>query len=201
VPRYRRRVCLQDGLKLDLNRLARKGFIRPGARTPEQGIGWANFYWGEIAVGAISADMSARSEGWLRITLRDLDQHIMLVAKPRYYGGYQWYFVCPATYRIASVLWRPPGAKRFCSRQAWRGQVAYGSQFNDATNRAHAGIARIKARLIGDLDPDEWDLPPKPKRMRWKTYNRLVERFDEYEAKLDYACALLAAKLTKLKLF
>jgi hypothetical protein len=76
--------------------------------------------------------------------------------------------------------------------------VAYASQFNDATTRAHAGQARIKARLIGDLDPDEWDLPPKPKRMRWKTYNRFVERFEHYEAKLDYACALLAAKLTKL---
>jgi hypothetical protein len=36
-------------------------------------------------------------------------------------------------------------------------------------------------RLIGDLDPDEWDLPPKPKRMRWATYNRLEARFDEQE--------------------
>lgn len=31
VPRLRERVCLQDGLKLDLNRLARKGFVRRGA--------------------------------------------------------------------------------------------------------------------------------------------------------------------------
>jgi len=35
--------------------------------------------------------------------------------------------------------------------------------------------------LIGDLDPDDWDLPPKPKWMSWLTYNRLVERFDAYE--------------------
>lgn len=201
MPRSRRRACLQEGLKLDLNRLARKGFIEPGARTAECSVAWPNSYWGDIAAGTISADMSAQSEGWLRITLRDLDQRIMLVAERRYYGGYQWYFVCPATHRTASVLWRPPGAKRFCSRQAWRGQVAYASQFNDATNRAHAGQARIKARLIGDLDPDDWDLPPKPKRMRWKTYNRFVERFEHYEAKLDHACTLLAAKLTKLKLF
>jgi hypothetical protein len=46
------------------------------------------------------------------------------------------------------------------------GQVAYQSQFNDATHRAHAGKARIKSRLIANLDPDEWDLPPKPKWMR-----------------------------------
>ena len=57
------------------------------------------------------------------------------------------------------------------------------------TNRAHLGKARIKARLIADLDPDQWDLPPKPKWMRWSTYNRYVERYDNYEAILDYGCA------------
>ena len=31
MPRPRERVCLQDGLKLDLNRLARQGFVRRGA--------------------------------------------------------------------------------------------------------------------------------------------------------------------------
>jgi hypothetical protein len=63
--------------------------------------------------------------------------------------------------------------------------VAYRSQFLDADNRAHAGQARIKARLIGDLDPNEWDLPPKPKWMRWRTYNRYRAQYDTYEAVLD----------------
>jgi hypothetical protein len=79
------------------------------------------------------------------------------------------------------VLWKPPGAGRFGSRQAWGRQVAYRSQFQDAATRAQFGKERIKARLIGDLDPDKWDLPPKPKWMRWKTYNRYIERFDDYE--------------------
>jgi hypothetical protein len=33
MPRERLRVCLQDGLKLDLNRLIRRGFVRLGERT------------------------------------------------------------------------------------------------------------------------------------------------------------------------
>src|SRR6476620_5456793 len=33
MPRPRERVCLQDGLKLYLNRLARNGFIRRGSRS------------------------------------------------------------------------------------------------------------------------------------------------------------------------
>jgi hypothetical protein len=85
------------------------------------------------------------------------------------------------------VLWRPPGARKFCSRQAWGRQVAYRSQFQGASDRAYLGKERIKARLIGDLDPAEWDLPPKPRWMRWKTYNRYVERFDGCEEMLDKA--------------
>lgn len=68
------------------------------------------------------------------------------------------------------------------------------SQFNDAASRAHGGQAKVKGRLIADLDPDEWDLPPKPKWMRWATYNRHVARYDHYEDILDYGCVALAAK-------
>ena len=51
--------------------------------------------------------------------------------------------------------------------------------------------------LIADLDPDEWDLPPKPKWMRWDTYNRHVAQYDHYGDILDYGCVALAAKLGK----
>ena len=199
MARNRQRVCLQDGLKLDLNRLARRGFIKFGANIGPRGITWTHSYWGEIATGIVSANMSGQNEGWLRIQLGKLDQWITLVARPRHFGGKQWYFVCPVTNRLASVVWNPPGATRFCSRETWGRQVAYQSQFNDASNRAHAGKARIKSRLIGSLDPDQWDLPPKPRWMRWKTYNRYEKKFDDYEAVLDYGCATLATKLTGLK--
>jgi hypothetical protein len=79
------------------------------------------------------------------------------------------------------VLWKPLGAKKFCGRQAWGRKVAYRSQFQSVYDRGHAGKAKIKARLIGDLDPEDWELPPKPKWMRWRTYNRLAERFEGYD--------------------
>jgi hypothetical protein len=138
--------------------------------------------------------MSGPQEGWLRLQ-GDFDEWFTLVARPRPFGGRQWYFMCPAMNRPVSVLWRPPGARRFRSRQAWGRQVAYASQFSDPDNRAHLGKARIKARLIADLDPGEWDLPPKPKWMRWSTYNRHVERYDAYEDILDRGTFALMAKL------
>jgi hypothetical protein len=197
MPRTRQRVCLQDGLKLNLNRLIRNGFVQPGAKTGVRGIRWTHSYWGNVTPGMISADMSGKYEGWLRIQLGSLDQWIILVPQLRHFGGRQWYFSCPVKDRLVSVLWKPNGANRFCSRQAWGRQVAYQSQFNDATNRAHAGKVRIKMRLIGDLEPDEWDLPPKPKWMRWATYNRQIAQYDRYEQYLDYGLAELAAKLGK----
>ncbi|WP_165820283.1 hypothetical protein [Microvirga sp. KLBC 81] len=39
----------------------------------------------------------------------------------------------------------------------------------------------MKARLVGNEDPDEWDLPPKPKDMHWATYERWVARYDAAE--------------------
>ena len=40
MARPRQRVCLQGGLKLDLNRFARKGFVRHGANIGVRGITW-----------------------------------------------------------------------------------------------------------------------------------------------------------------
>ena len=195
MPRARQRACLNQGLKLDLNKLRRQGLVRPGARLGPAGIRWNSAYWGEIASGFITANMEGRYEGWLRIQIGDLDQRIILVPRPRHFGGHQWYFVCPVMNRDCSVVWLPPGANRFCSREKWGPRrVAYASQFADPDNRAHLGQAKIRARLIGDLDPDEWDLPPKPKGMRWRTYNRYVERYDAYEATLEYEIAELMAK-------
>jgi hypothetical protein len=197
MPRPCQRARLESGLRLDLNRLARRGFIQPGAYITS-GISWTNNYTGEqIASGSITADMKGPDEGRFRIQIGTLDQRINLVARPRHFGGRQWYFICPYMNRRASVLWKPPGARDFGCRQRWGRQVAYNSQFLDRDNRAHQGKARISSRLcfIGGLDPDEWDFPPKPKWMRWSTYNRAEEKFDRYESMLDEGMIALVARL------
>jgi hypothetical protein len=43
--------------------------------------------------------------------------------------------------------------------------------------RAISAREKVKSRLIGNLDPREWELPPKPKWMRWDTYERLAENY------------------------
>ncbi len=61
MPRPRERVCLQDGLRLDLNRLAKRGFVKHAANVGFRGITWTHSYWGDVASGAISA--SGKDEG------------------------------------------------------------------------------------------------------------------------------------------
>jgi hypothetical protein len=87
------------------------------------------------------------------------------------------------------MAWLPPGADRFCSRQAWGKQVAYSTQFESPFDRALTAREKVKARLIGDLDPRHWDLPPKPKWMRWRTYERLSQKYLVKQALLDQCIA------------
>ena len=185
---------MKSGLKLDLNKLIRQECIVPGAHTAWH-IVWRNSYTDEEVASAYFTSHMSQHEARLQIHMEEAEQTIFLTPRPRRFGGQQWYLVCPAMNRCCSVLWRPPGAKQFCSRWAWGNRrVAYASQFLNPDNRAHRGKAKIKARLIGECDPDEWELPPKPKWMRWSTYNRYVERFDSYEAILEDGIVELMAK-------
>jgi hypothetical protein len=74
---------------------------------------------------------------------------------------------------------------------------AYGSQFETPVDRAHRGQAKIRSRLIADLDLDDWHLPPKPKGMRWRTYHAYQEKFDRYEELIDYQCLQAAMRFLK----
>lgn len=186
--RRRTRVNLNDGLKLDLNRLTRQGIIKPGFNIGPKFIRWNSVNTGnEIASGIINAiTHDDEEEGLLHLALGNLAQWITLQAEPRHFGGRQWYFVCPDTQRRVSVLWRPPGARRFASRHAWRGKVAYGSQFETQFDRAIRGRNTVMAQLSGSAD-ERCYFPPKPKWMRWLTYDRHVEKLAVYEQKLDDA--------------
>lgn len=63
MARSRNRACLQDGLKLDINSLARKGFLKRGSYSGVHGIEWTHSHWGEVASALISADLTRHPAG------------------------------------------------------------------------------------------------------------------------------------------
>jgi hypothetical protein len=89
------------------------------------------------------------------------------------------------------------GATAFASRDGWGRRAAYASQFLDPIGRAWRTKAKVKAALLGEEDPDEWDLPPKPKGMRWATYEKWEAKYDEAEGTLDAQIVMAAARLMK----
>jgi hypothetical protein len=62
MPRPLYRARLEGGLKLDVNRLARDGFILPAAATGPVGIRWTNSYSEDVTDGIITADLSGTVE-------------------------------------------------------------------------------------------------------------------------------------------
>ena len=186
MSRARQRVPLEEGLSLDLNKLARYGLIERGANSSERLVRWVHPQLGQLACGLVSADLSGTQEGWLQIQMGKFCQRLRVVGQPRRFGGRQWYFECPVTGRSVSVVWKPEGADKFYSRHAWRSQVAYLSQFGSGVDRAHLGKARISSRLGATSDLRPWALPSKPKWMRWKTYSQLVRRYVAYQLVLEY---------------
>jgi hypothetical protein len=190
MPRDRQRITLESGPKLDLAKL-----IPSGAGKPDSHIQCVLTYGsGET----ITATLKLYDYGGLlELAYQGRQQSLSLVSHPRHFGGLQWYVVCPRTSRPVRVLYRPLGAAYFASRYAWGRRAAYASQFLDPIGRAWRTKAKVKAALLGDADPDEWDVPPKPKGMRWATYERWVARYDAAEEMLDTRLVMAAERLMK----
>jgi hypothetical protein len=84
MPRPRERAILESGLKLNVDRLVRRGSPVRGPNI----IRWTWTYTGEeIASGLVSADMRNPRDAYLDIQLGGLNQRIRLTTEPRHFGG------------------------------------------------------------------------------------------------------------------
>jgi len=190
MARPRQRVRLEDGLKLDLNEFIRDGLWPRANEAKVIGTQWTSNRLGVRASAIITIKKEGEDQGYFRIALTGrLEQRLDLVGHPRHFGGRQWYFRCPVTGRKCSVVWLLPGADRFCSRQAWDKQVAYSTQFESPFDRAITAREKVKDRLIGTHNRREYDLPPKPKWMRWNTYERLATNYYFQQGIIDKCLA------------
>jgi hypothetical protein len=191
MPRDRQRGTLESGPKIDLARLIPRGAAKPGAAMR------ITLIYGSGTV--ITAELRLRENGGaMDLFYGDQKQRFALASSNRHFGGLQWYILCPRSGRRVRVLFRPRGATYFASRHAWgTRRAAYASQFLGPIDRAWRTKAKVKARLLGDADPDEWDLPPKPKGMRWATYERWEAKYDQAAEALNDHCLLALARLMR----
>ena len=109
MPRQRKRVRLEDGLKLDLSKLIHEGLWPPGNDPMPIKTQWT-FMQEVIASALITIQKEGEHRGFLRIVVvGKLEQRLDLISQPRHFGGRQWYFRCPVTalkeYRTSGLLW------------------------------------------------------------------------------------------------
>jgi hypothetical protein len=89
------------------------------------------------------------------------------------YGGRRWWFQCPRTGRRTAKLFLPNGGQHFWSRSGYG--LGYACQREGRFDRLQRRSAMLN-RQLGGKGWANWDSPPpKPKWMRWRTYERKYE--------------------------
>ena len=95
------------------------------------------------------------------------------------FGGWRWWFTCPASGRRVGALHLPPGGRQFAGRLAWR--LAYQSSRNTRLDCAHDRLRRLYAKL-GAKYP--YELPSRPKGMHHATFARYEWALEDADARL-----------------
>jgi hypothetical protein len=180
------RPTTEDGLTLRLSTLLRD---RPGCAWSGS-ITWTDIRTGEQS-GSISYEAYLRQKtGRVRLYYtttrrdgerRESDYTIELETSPQPFGGRRWWFICPRTGVRAAKLYLPNGAYTFASRRAYR--LAYRSQRETPYDRALRRAFKLQRKL--GSDGGIGDYIPKPKWMRWRTYDRKLEEIFTAEQVVD----------------
>jgi len=191
---------IEQGLKLDLRRLRRQGVFTPDGAERWTTLTWTNSVTGERISTCHLRYRAGPGKGWLRLKYRvtpygreprDIDDLFILEPFPQPFGGFRWYVVCPVTGRRCQCVYLPCGAYSFRSRRAFSCRLLYASQREDGHSRLFARARRHGEKMLRRGPPEwqrqhgDWDFPPKPPRMHWKTYCRALDRWDEAEHQAD----------------
>ena len=154
-----------------MNYLNRAGLLSPA--------GTGSLHWtdrhGE-PTGSINLHMRER---YLRLSYRcqvndgeweDIEENVPIQRVPCRYGGQRPYFECPGSHcgrRVAKLF----GAdKYFLCRHCYR--IAYASQSEGPLDRAIRRANKIREQLGGERGGVSAPIPPRPKGMWYRTYER-----------------------------
>jgi hypothetical protein len=185
-------------LRLDIDAMMGRGLVRPGARVDCE----LRFFLDDDQIDIRCEAHVGGPEGSfvrLRYAMTDywtgeeieIDDEIFLATTRPPFGGLRWWFVCPRLSRKVRKLYLPLGGRHFRSRRAYG--LAYASQRETVYDRAMRRTRKLCLRLGGD--PADEEYPNKPKRMRWTTYNRLMDKLVAADDVADERLVLLAARL------
>jgi hypothetical protein len=153
-------------------------------RTSERG-GSVSYqvYLGEESGRVRLKHTSTRADGEGYVS----DYWVQLITTPQPFGGRRWWFVCPRTGKRAAKIYLPDEAVTFASRQAYR--LTYACQREPVHYRDLRRALKLRGELgaVGGIG----SYIPKPKWMRWPTYERAMTKIDKAEEVVDAHTARL----------
>lgn len=169
--------------RVDVREWARRGYLR----------GACAFSWSWQRGGEPTGSIGVRVHGPDALTLeytatvgdvrRKVTERLALQSTPCAYGGARPWFECPCCARRVAMLYLRGG--RFACRPCKR--VAYSSQSEDALDRLWRRQFKLERRLAPD-----WK---RPKGMRAKTHDRLLDELISCETKRENVFAELVLRL------
>ena len=179
-PSYK--VKAEHLLRVEIGRWHRGGFLQAG-----RSFTWS-WHRGDEPTGNIGVVVYGAESLALQYMVgsddqqRDGSQTIRLAHTACNYGNSRPWFVCPVCQRRAGVLYLRAG--RFACRRCQR--VSYASQSGDLMDRIWRKQSKIEARL-----GSHWQ---RPKGMRHRTYDRLIDQLDLCEQRREDAFCKFAAR-------
>jgi hypothetical protein len=178
------RLKAESAQRIDVRDFARRGLLKAG---------WFSWSWhrGDEPTGSIgvrvhdkySLALEYRVQDYHSEAWREANQSVRLSSTACAYGGSRPWFNCPVCSRCIAVLYMR--SSRFACRHCQR--VADRSQSEDARGRIWRKQAKIENRL-----GDDWQ---RPKGMRQRTYEGLLDVLNACEEWRDVTCALMIKRL------
>ena len=170
------RLQAEHTLKIDLRVWHKRGLLWDGGTNAWS---WSR---GGASAGSIMFTVSADN---IRLTYsangQDASQTIWTTSTPCRYGGSRRWFACPCCGGRAVTLFMRSG--RFACRKCQ--QISYSSQTGSETSRGYANYHRLHALIDAG----------KPKWQRWVTFNRLEDRFDRADRRVNQSLLQMIQRL------
>jgi hypothetical protein len=175
--RWSSKSVAEECRSIDVRRWHRDGLLKPGH--------WSRGIWSTgdqeragigvfVRDGSVELSYTSRSAGG---EPREVTYALALAWTPCTYGGRRPWFVCrgvvngrPCGRRVAKLY---AGGTYFLCRHCY--DLTYRSRNESPMGRAPSRAQDIRVRLGGSASLIE-PLPPKPKGMHWRTYDRLCKR-------------------------
>jgi hypothetical protein len=191
------RETVEGSRSLDCNKLHQAGCLREGYKG-----GWQWSVENEVVASiriqyqldCLELDYRARSNGgpW-----QDVSESVAIQRVPCRYGGCRPYFTCPGVVNRRAcgrrVVKLYGTGRYFLCRHCWG--LGYASQGEGILDRMMRRRDKLRRRLNESNQYEGVVVPPRPRGMWQRTYDRLSERIWEADAAANRAFELQAGLL------